>query len=170
MSKSLVAMATEIATAQANHVPMSAEDMESYIIKTFDTLRDIRFIEETGELPKKPKVEIPVSIEETVAETVAETVEETAAETVAETVEESPEPAWQSSIGEDKVVCLECGVEFKTLNKRHLNSHGLTPEEYKEKHGIPKDQPLTCESLAKERRERAQNMRLERKNATRKNK
>ena len=48
----------------------------------------------------------------------------------------------KASIQRAKVICLECGREFKQLSKSHLSSHGLTPKDCEEKHGIPLGQAL----------------------------
>jgi predicted transcriptional regulator len=46
------------------------------------------------------------------------------------------------------------------LTKRHLASHGLTVDEYKEKYGYKKGTSLVAKSLARERRKTMLNMRL----------
>ncbi|WP_028574212.1 MucR family transcriptional regulator [Desulfonatronovibrio hydrogenovorans] len=66
----------------------------------------------------------------------------------------------RKSIREKTVVCLECSKSFKVLTKRHLASHGLTPEEYKEKWGFKKNTSLVAKGLARERRKKMQDMRL----------
>lgn len=66
----------------------------------------------------------------------------------------------KKSIKEKSIVCMECGKVFKILTKRHLASHGLTPDEYKEKHGIPKKASLVCKGLARERRKKMTDMKL----------
>jgi len=58
------------------------------------------------------------------------------------------------AIRKKTITCVECGQTFKTITKRHLESHGLTPAEYKEKWGYPKHQPLSCRETAKARSER----------------
>ena len=58
----------------------------------------------------------------------------------------------KASIQKGKVICLECGREFRQLGKSHLGSHGLTAEEYKEKHGIPLGQALVSKDLSAKRR------------------
>ena len=55
-------------------------------------------------------------------------------------------------IQRDKVICLECGKEFRQIAKSHLGSHGLTPKEYKKKHGIPLGQALVAKDLSAKRR------------------
>lgn len=63
-------------------------------------------------------------------------------------------------VSEKSVTCLECGKSFKLLTRRHLLSHGLTAEEYREKWGYPKDMPLVCKSLQRERRKKMKDMKL----------
>jgi predicted transcriptional regulator len=75
---------------------------------------------------------------------------------------ESQEPAVdpKKAIREKSVVCLECGKSFKVLTKRHLASHGLTPEEYKAKWGYKKGTSLVAKGLARERRKKMKDMKL----------
>jgi predicted transcriptional regulator len=67
---------------------------------------------------------------------------------------EAQEPAVdpKKAIREKSVICLECGKSFKVLTKKHLASHGLTPEEYKAKWGYKKGTSLVAKSLARSRR------------------
>ncbi len=55
----------------------------------------------------------------------------------------------EKSILEDKIICLECGGEFKQLTGRHLASHNLTPTEYKKKYGFSMNTPLLAKSVTK---------------------
>ncbi|MFU2210467.1 MucR family transcriptional regulator [Solidesulfovibrio sp. C21] len=66
----------------------------------------------------------------------------------------------KKAIKEKSVTCLECGKSFKVITKKHLASHGLTPEEYKTKHGYKKSMPLVCKSLQRDRRKKMKDMRL----------
>jgi predicted transcriptional regulator len=66
----------------------------------------------------------------------------------------------KKAVKEKSVTCLECGKSFKVITKKHLATHGLTPEEYKAKHGYKKTMPLVCKSLQRDRRKKMKNMRL----------
>ncbi|EHJ47816.1 transcriptional regulator, MucR family [Solidesulfovibrio carbinoliphilus subsp. oakridgensis] len=66
----------------------------------------------------------------------------------------------KKAIKEKSVTCMECGKSFKVITKKHLASHGLTPEEYKAKHGYKKSMPLVCKSLQRDRRKKMKDMRL----------
>jgi predicted transcriptional regulator len=64
----------------------------------------------------------------------------------------------QSSIQRNQVICLECGKSFKLLSNRHLALHGLTPREYKQKHGIRMTQALSARTLSARRRKLAKDL------------
>jgi predicted transcriptional regulator len=66
----------------------------------------------------------------------------------------------KNAIREKSVICCECGKSFKVLTKRHLATHGLTPEEYREKWGYKKGASLVAKSLARDRRKTMQGMKL----------
>lgn len=66
----------------------------------------------------------------------------------------------RKSLKEKSVTCLECGKMFKILTRRHLITHGLDAESYREKWGLKKDTPLVCKSLQRERRKKMKDMKL----------
>ncbi|KHK00609.1 MucR family transcriptional regulator [Desulfovibrio sp. TomC] len=76
--------------------------------------------------------------------------------------EEPASPAMdpKKAIKEASITCLECGKSFKVITRKHLASHGLTPEEYRAKYGFKKTQALACKSLARERRAKMKDMKL----------
>ncbi|MDW9478918.1 MucR family transcriptional regulator [Sinorhizobium meliloti] len=62
------------------------------------------------------------------------------------------------------IICLEDGKKFKSL-KRHLaQAYGLTPAQYREKWGLPKDYPMVAPVYAKQRSELAKRTGLGRSN------
>ena len=72
--------------------------------------------------------------------------------------EDAIDPA--KAIKEKSITCVKCGKSFKLLTKKHLMSHGLTPEEYRESCGYKKGTPLVCKSLQRERRKKMRSMKL----------
>lgn len=54
------------------------------------------------------------------------------------------------SITRDHLVSFEDGKPYKIL-RRHLALRNLTPEEYREKWGLPSDYPMTCASYSEQR-------------------
>ena len=66
----------------------------------------------------------------------------------------------KKSITPDYIVCLEDGKKFKSL-KRHLRTHyDLSPEEYREKWGLPADYPMVAPNYAAARSALAKKMGL----------
>ena len=77
-----------------------------------------------------------------------------------EKVELKPAVAIKKSVTPDYIICLEDGQKFKSL-KRHLKTHyNLSPEEYREKWGLPHDYPMVAPSYAAARSDMAKNMGL----------
>jgi predicted transcriptional regulator len=66
----------------------------------------------------------------------------------------------KKSVTPDYIVCLEDGKKFKSL-KRHLRTHyNLSPEEYREKWGLPHDYPMVAPNYAQARSALAKQMGL----------
>ena len=75
---------------------------------------------------------------------------------------EAPKPAvpLKRSVTPDYIVCLEDGKKFKSL-KRHLRTqYNMTPEQYRDKWGLPADYPMVAPNYAKARSELAKEMGL----------
>lgn len=82
------------------------------------------------------------------------------AEGGAEPSKQEPPVDPKRAIRDKSIVCLECGRTFKTLSKKHLESHGLTADQYREKWGYKKRAPLSCRETAKARSDRMKAMKL----------
>lgn len=76
-----------------------------------------------------------------------------------------PEPAVsiRSSIKPDYIVCLEDGKKMKMLKRHLMTSYGMTPEDYRERWGLPADYPMVAPNYAEKRRELAKKIGLGRK-------
>jgi len=73
----------------------------------------------------------------------------------------------RKSVTRDSIICLEDGKSFKTL-KRHLRSKfAMTPEQYREKWGLPADYPMVAPAYAETRSKLAKSVGLGRKVAVR---
>jgi predicted transcriptional regulator len=71
-----------------------------------------------------------------------------------------PAVAVKRSISSDYIVCLEDGKKFKSL-KRHLRTrYNMTPEQYREKWGLPPDYPMVAPNYAATRSQLARQMGL----------
>lgn len=125
MAKTLTELAADIVKAQAGVTRMSADELSEALTKTYDSLKRMKGQEEG--------VAAGISVSEAAAVAM--------------------EP--KASIQRNKIICLECGKEFKQLSRSHLKSHALTPKEYKKKHGFKANQALTARSLSAKRRKTA---------------
>jgi predicted transcriptional regulator len=66
---------------------------------------------------------------------------------------ERPQPAVpiKRSVTPDHIVCLEDGKRLKML-KRHLKTaYNMSPEEYRERWGLPADYPMVAPNYARQR-------------------
>lgn len=75
---------------------------------------------------------------------------------------ERPQPAVpvKKSVTADYIVCLEDGKQLKML-KRHLKTaYNMTPEEYRERWGLPSDYPMVAPNYAERRSELAKKIGL----------
>ncbi len=76
-----------------------------------------------------------------------------------------PAVSIKKSVTPDYIICLEDGKKFKSL-KRHLRSqYDMSPEEYREKWGLPHDYPMVAPAYAAARSNLAKNMGLGRSKA-----
>ncbi len=79
-------------------------------------------------------------------------------------VELTPAVSVKKSVTQDFLICLEDGKKFKSL-KRHLKTrYDLSPEEYREKWGLPRDYPMVAPAYAAARSELAKSMGLGQRN------
>jgi len=127
MQKTLVEIASELVQTQVSLTSMSAGEIASSLRQVFSALQELQKSEEEGTRPALTSEGIP------------------------EALEEKPAVAPENSILNDKVICLECGAEFKQLSQKHLSVHNMTPKEYKKKYGFPLRAPLSAKSLTKAR-------------------
>src|SRR5271167_1482795 len=75
---------------------------------------------------------------------------------------ETPKPAVpiKRSVTPEYIVCLEDGLKFKSL-KRHLRTrYNLTPDQYREKWGLPPDYSMVAPNYAEARSQLAKQMGL----------
>lgn len=79
-----------------------------------------------------------------------------------ETDKMKPKPAVsvKKSIGDEYLICLEDGKKFKSL-KRHLRTkYDMSPDEYREKWGLPADYPMVAPGYSRQRSKLAKEMGL----------
>jgi predicted transcriptional regulator len=127
------------AAAPANFIELAADIVSAYVTKN-----------------SLPTAELPTLINEVHSALVK------VANGAGEPSAEPPKPAVpvRKSITPDFIICLDDGKKFKSL-KRHLRTqYNLTPEQYREKWGLPADYPMVAPNYAKARSELAKEMGL----------
>ena len=80
-------------------------------------------------------------------------------------VEEPLEPAVpiRQSVKPDYLVCLEDGKKMKMLKRHLMTAYGMTPDEYRNRWGLPADYPMVAPNYAEKRRQLAKDIGLGRK-------
>jgi predicted transcriptional regulator len=127
------------AAAPANFIELAADIVSAYLSKN-----------------SLPVSELPALINDVHAALV--TVAGGTAEPAAEA--RNPAVSIRRSITPDYIICLDDGKKFKSL-KRHLRTqYDLTPEQYRERWGLPPDYPMVAPNYAKARSELAKEMGL----------
>lgn len=66
----------------------------------------------------------------------------------------------KKSVTSDYIVCLEDGEKFKSLRRHLKTQYDLSPNEYREKWGLPADYPMVAPAYAEARSNLAKRMGL----------
>ena len=75
----------------------------------------------------------------------------TVGQKAAEQPKGEPAVSVRKSVFADHLVCLDCGKQFSTL-KRHLRTdHQMTPDQYRQKWGLPSSYPVVSPNYAEVR-------------------
>ncbi|MDB5704929.1 MAG: transcriptional regulator [Sphingomonas bacterium] len=83
--------------------------------------------------------------------------------------EYEPAVTVRKSLGsKEHIISLIDGKPYKTL-RRHLSTHGLTPDEYRARYGLKADYPMVAPAYSEARRQMAKSIGLGRKPGMRKN-
>lgn len=70
--------------------------------------------------------------------------------------------ARKSLANPDQIISMIDGKAYKVLT-RHLTTHGLTPQQYRQRYNLPRDYPMVARNYAERRRELAHAIGLGRK-------
>ena len=58
-------------------------------------------------------------------------------------------PTYGQTVFGDHLICMEDGLTMKMLKRHLLTVHGMTPDEYRAKWGLPSDYPMVAAEYAK---------------------
>ena len=121
----LLEMAAEIVAAHASTSALSKEELVAELAEIHQALAAL----EKGEIPSTETAtgEGPVA----------------------------PAVSRKKAFGKDKVICMLCGKEMKTLARHLKTAHGMKPSEYRKQFDIPRTQPLAARAYSESRRQMA---------------
>jgi len=160
MAKALTEMTVEIITAQLSHRDMSPDEIAEGLRNIFGVLKALRDLESRRQFSATEIEAISNKIADLVIKETEPCISKKPGGASDDLGEKEPSVSVaftdpKDSIQEEKIICLECGREFKQISHTHLKRHGLTPKDYRKKHHLPSKQPLTAHSLSDERKKRA---------------
>jgi predicted transcriptional regulator len=121
----LLEMAAEIVAAHASTTQMTKEDLVAELAEIHNALQAI----EKGE---------SISVGET-----------------DQAQSDAPVISRKKAFGKDKITCMLCGKEMKTLSRHLKTAHDMKPTEYRKRFDIPRTQPLAARNYSESRREMA---------------
>ena len=121
MAKTLVEMTQEIVQSQISSKQISLDEIKSACTDIFQTLKSLQEAETNG------------------------------ADTEQQEGNAAPIADPKKSIQKNKIICMECGQEFRMLSPKHLASHGLNSKTYRKKYGLSARQPLCSKTLSEKR-------------------
>ena len=58
-------------------------------------------------------------------------------------------PSYGQTVFGDHLICMEDGLSMKMLKRHLLTVHGITPDEYRAKWGLPESYPMVAADYAK---------------------
>lgn len=67
----------------------------------------------------------------------------------------APTVSRKKAFGRDKVTCMICGKEMKTLSRHIRTAHDMKPSDYRKQFEIPRTQPLAARNYSESRRQMA---------------
>jgi predicted transcriptional regulator len=75
---------------------------------------------------------------------------------------ERPQPAVpiRKSVMPDYLICLEDGKKLKMLKRHLMTAYKMTPEQYRERWGLPADYPMVAPNYARQRSKLAKDIGL----------
>lgn len=75
-------------------------------------------------------------------------------------VKQEPAVPIRQSVKPDYIVCLEDGKKLKMLKRHLMTAYGMTPDDYRQKWGLPADYPMVAPNYAESRRQLAKSIGL----------
>jgi predicted transcriptional regulator len=134
----LLALSAQIVGAHVGNNLVGSEAIPDLIRNVYSTLATLG-----SETVSVPRHNIHNHEEHDLAETKQEEAKHT------ERNNQDVHSTYGQTVFGDRIICMEDGLSMKML-KRHLQTvHGLTPDQYRAKWGLPDDYPMVAKDYAK---------------------
>ncbi|WP_158927378.1 MucR family transcriptional regulator [Acidisphaera sp. S103] len=137
-NRHLLALSAQIVSAHTGHNEVGIEVLTTVIRNVYNTLADL-------DVPRSQGV---VAVRHTHADE-SPTNHDHAEHTHSHAHNVYVHPVYGQTVFGDHLICMEDGLTMKMLKRHLLTVHGLTPDEYREKWGLPTDYPMVAADYAK---------------------
>jgi predicted transcriptional regulator len=137
-SRHLLALSAQIVAAHAGHNQVGIDALPTMIRKVFKTLSDL-----------SPMVSAATAVENHTYDVHEHEDHDHAAHMESHADNGYVHPTYGQTVFGDHLICMEDGLSMKMLKRHLLTVHGMTPEEYREKWGLPESYPMVASEYAK---------------------
>lgn len=137
-NRHLLALSAQIVSAHTGHNEVGIEVLTTVIRNVYNTLADLDV----------PRSQGAVAVRHTHADE-SPTNHDHAGHTHSHAHNVYVHPVYGQTVFGDHLICMEDGLTMKMLKRHLLTVHGLTPDEYREKWGLPTDYPMVAADYAK---------------------
>lgn len=144
-NRHILALSAKIVAAHAGHNPVASNALPLMIRNVYNTLADLS-PPSSGFSGNQPTVE-PSHDHSYHSHESADAHTHTHHHHRTENV--YVHPTYGQTVFGDHLICMEDGLSMKMLKRHLLTVHGLTPDEYRDKWGLPPDYPMVAADYAK---------------------
>jgi predicted transcriptional regulator len=134
----LLALSAQIVAAHAGHNLVGIEALPTVIRNVYNTLVDL----------SPAAAPAPVSVDHTHTDH-SEGHHDHSARADSHAHNVYVHPTYGQTVFADHLICMEDGLTMKMLKRHLLTVHGMTPDEYRAKWGLPPDYPMVAAEYAK---------------------
>jgi predicted transcriptional regulator len=137
-NRHLLALSAQIVSAHSGHNEVGIEILTTIIRNVYNTLADL-------DPPRSQETVVP---RHTHSE-VGRVIHDHGGHDHSHAHNVYVHPTYGQTVFGDRLICMEDGLTMKMLKRHLLTVHGLTPDEYREKWGLPPDYPMVAAEYAK---------------------
>jgi predicted transcriptional regulator len=137
-NRHLLALSAQIVAAHAGNNPVRTDALSAAIRNVYNTLVDLH--------PTAGRMAAPV--QHTPNDNMS-TAHDHAGHSHSHAHNVYVHPKYGQTVFGDHLICMEDGLSMKMLKRHLLTVHGMTPEAYREKWGLPDDYPMVAENYAR---------------------